>query len=82
MFTSCYQSLAVDHAEIEGLSRIVPRTDESVSKLVQQLYKLVDINEVRILCYLRRMHQFILVVKHIMVLICCTRRKDWSNAIF
>ncbi|KAH0736585.1 hypothetical protein KY285_012292 [Solanum tuberosum] len=44
------QSLAVGHAEVEGLSRIttvVPGTDESVSKLVQQLYKLVDIHEVR-----------------------------------
>ncbi|OIT02004.1 PREDICTED: acetolactate synthase small subunit 1, chloroplastic-like [Nicotiana attenuata] len=44
------QSLAVGHAEVDGLSRIttvVPGTDESVSKLVQQLYKLVDIHEVR-----------------------------------
>ncbi|KAM3248361.1 Acetolactate synthase small subunit 2, chloroplastic [Capsicum annuum] len=44
------QSLAVGHAEVEGLSRIttvVPGTDESVTKLVQQLYKLVDIHEVR-----------------------------------
>ncbi|XP_057527828.1 acetolactate synthase small subunit 1, chloroplastic-like [Amaranthus tricolor] len=44
------QSLAVGHAEGEGLSRIttvVPGTDESISKLVQQIYKLVDIHEVR-----------------------------------
>ncbi|CAN0923069.1 Acetolactate synthase small subunit 1, chloroplastic [Linum grandiflorum] len=44
------QSLAVGQSEKEGLSRIttvVPATDESVSKLVQQLYKLVDLHEVR-----------------------------------
>lgn len=38
------------HAEVEGLSRIttvVPGTDESISKLVQQLYKLVDLHEVK-----------------------------------
>ncbi|GMY32923.1 acetolactate synthase small subunit 2, chloroplastic [Fagus crenata] len=44
------QSLAVGHAKVEGLSRIttvVPGTDESIGKLVQQLYKLVDLHEVR-----------------------------------
>ncbi|XP_059448249.1 acetolactate synthase small subunit 1, chloroplastic-like isoform X1 [Corylus avellana] len=44
------QSLAVGHSEVEGLSRIttvVPGTDESISKLVQQLYKLADLREVR-----------------------------------
>ncbi|CAL0325048.1 unnamed protein product [Lupinus luteus] len=44
------QSLAVGRAEVEGVSRIttvVPGTEESIGKLVQQLYKLVDLHEVR-----------------------------------
>ncbi|KAJ8768793.1 hypothetical protein K2173_023697 [Erythroxylum novogranatense] len=70
------QSLAVGHAETEGLSRIttvVPGTDESISKLVQQLYKLVQIHEVRDLTHLPFAERELMLIK---IAVNTTARRD------
>ncbi|KHG22544.1 Acetolactate synthase small subunit [Gossypium arboreum] len=69
-------SLAVGHAEVEGLSRIttvVPGTDESISKLVQQLYKLVDMHEVRDLTQLPFAERELMLIK---IAVNATARRD------
>ncbi|GJN06630.1 hypothetical protein PR202_ga24381 [Eleusine coracana subsp. coracana] len=70
------QSLAVGPAEKQSTSRstiVVPGTDESIAKLVHQLYKLIDVHEVHDLTHLPFAARELMIIK---VAVNATARRD------
>ncbi|KAL2526259.1 Acetolactate synthase small subunit 2 [Abeliophyllum distichum] len=70
------QSLAAGPAEIEGVSRIttvVPGTDETIGKLVQQFYKLVEVHEVQDMTHFPFAEREMMLIK---VAVNATARRD------